>query len=91
MKAFLFGWNPIKFKWADIQSDIDRLRNGGEVIDDWSVVSYKTIQPGDRAYMVRVGAEPRGIFASGDIESEPYMATDRRRRYYRVKIALDTS
>lgn len=89
MKAYLFGWNPVKFKWANIQSDISRLRDGGELIDDWSVVSYKSIQPGDRAYIVRVGAEPKGIFASGYVESAPYLAINRRRHHYRVKIALD--
>ena len=53
------------------------------------MVSHKTIQPGDRAYIVRVGVEPKGIFASGVISSEPYLAFRKGRHYYRIEIAID--
>ncbi|MDB4924765.1 hypothetical protein [Mucilaginibacter sp.] len=89
MKAFLFGWNPLKFEWADIDEDIKKLATTGKFEDNWSVISYKTIQPGDRAYIVRVGVEPKGIFASGVIASEPYLAFRNGRHYYRITIALD--
>lgn len=89
MKAYLFGWNPIKFAWADLAEDKLKLAKTGELQDNWSVASYKTIRPGDRAYMVRVGAEPKGIFASGIISSEPYLAFRKGRHYYRIDIKLD--
>jgi hypothetical protein len=88
-KAYLFGWNPLKFEWADIDDDIKQLANTGKLEDNWSVVSHKTIQPGDRAYIVRVGVELKGIFASGIIASEPYVAFRKGRHYYRITIALD--
>jgi len=88
-KAYLFGWNPIKFEWADIDDDIQKLRNTGKLEDNWSVASHKTIQPGDRAYIVRLGVEPKGIFASGYIVSEPYPAFRKGRHYHRITIALD--
>jgi hypothetical protein len=53
------------------------------------VVSHKSIQPGDRAYIVRVGVEPKGIFASGFITSQPYHAFRKGRAYYRIEITLD--
>jgi hypothetical protein len=89
MKAYLFGWNPFKFKWADLDDDIKKLSETGELRDNWSVVSHKTIQPGDRAYIVRVGVEPKGIFASGTISSEPYPAFRKGRHYYRIQISID--
>jgi len=89
MKAYLFGWNPIKFEWADIDKDIKKLAATGSYTDNWSVVSHKTIQPGDRAYIVRVGVEPKGIFASGVISSTPYPAVRNGRHYYRIEITLD--
>jgi hypothetical protein len=89
MKAYLFGWNPIKFKWEDMDDDIKQLAATGHYEDNWSVVSHKTIQPGDRAYIVRVGVEPKGIFASGIISSEPYVAFRKGRHYYRINIKLD--
>ena len=90
MKSYLFGWNPLKFEWADIAEDIKQLKSTGVYEDNWSVVSHKTIRPGDRAYIVRVGVEPKGIFASGIISSEPYVAFRKGRHYYRVNIQLDT-
>ena len=89
MKAYLFGWNPSKYKWEDIDNDIKQIATTGNFEDSWSAVSHKTIQPGDKAYIVRVGVEPKGIFASGTIVSEPYVAFRKGRHYYRVNIALD--
>lgn len=89
MKGYLFGWNPIKFKWEDLDKDIAKLKTTDELIDNWSVASHKTIQPGDRAYIVRLGLEPKGIFASGIIKSAPYLASRKGRIYHRVDIALD--
>jgi hypothetical protein len=89
MKAYLFGWNPIKFKWEDIDDDIQKLHTVGKLEEDWSVASYKAIKPGDRAYVVRVGVEPKGIFASGYISSEPFLASRKGRIYHRISITLD--
>src|ERR1700761_5805306 len=89
MKAYLFGWNPVKWEWAAIDDDIRRLKAKGKLEESWSVASHKTIQPGDRAYVVRLGLEPKGIFASGYISSEPYMAFRNGRHYHRINIELD--
>jgi hypothetical protein len=89
MRAFLFGWNPVKFAWADLDEDIAKLRSGEVLEDNWSAASHKAIQPGDRAYVVRVGVEPKGIFASGVISSDPYVAYRNGRHYYRVNIQFD--
>jgi hypothetical protein len=89
MKAFLFGWNPVKFKWDDIDDDIKKLKATGKLEDNWSVASHKTIHPGDRAYIVRLGLEPKGIFASGFVSSEPYVAFRNGRHYYRINVSFD--
>ncbi|MBD1366182.1 hypothetical protein IDJ77_20390 [Mucilaginibacter sp. ZT4R22] len=90
MKAYLFGWNPLKFAWADMDDDIKKLKTSGNLVDNWSVASHKTIQIGDRAYIVRLGVEPKGIFASGVISSEPYVAFRKGRHYHRIEISIDT-
>jgi hypothetical protein len=89
MKAYLFGWNPLKWPWEDLDNDIKKLSQSGNLKGNWSVVSHKSIQPGDRAYIVRVGVEPKGIFASGFITSQPYQAFRKGRAYYRIEITLD--
>jgi hypothetical protein len=90
MKAYLFGWNPLKFAWADMDDDIKKLKTTGNLVDNWSVASHKTIQIGDRAYIVRLGVEHKGIFASGIISSEPYIAFRKGRHYHRIEISIDT-
>lgn len=90
MKAYLFGWNPLKFAWADMDEDVQTLKSKGKLVDNWSVASHKAIQPGDRAYIVRLGVEPKGIFASGTISSEPYIAFRKGRHYHRIEISIDT-
>ena len=89
MNAYLFGWNPAKFAWEEMDSDIQKLKTNGTLEENWSVASYKTIRPGDRAYVMRVGREPKGIFAAGIISSDPYLAWRKGRHYYRVNIVLD--
>jgi hypothetical protein len=89
MSAYLFGWNPQKFGWTDIDDDILKIKTEGYLEENWSVASYKTIQPGDRAFIMRLGVEPKGIFASGVISSEPYVAFRNGRPYHRINIKLD--
>ncbi|HVW15152.1 MAG TPA: hypothetical protein VHB54_15080 [Mucilaginibacter sp.] len=89
MNTYLFGWNPAKFAWAEMDADIQKLKANATLEENWSAASYKTIHPGDRAYVIRVGCEPKGIFASGTITSDPYIAWRKGRHYYRVNIKLD--
>ena len=89
MKAYLFGWNPLKWEWKAIDDDIAKLQTEGTLEENWSVASHKTIQPGDRAYIVRLGLEPKGIFASGYVSSEPYLASRQGRIYHRINIRMD--
>lgn len=79
--SYLFVWNPNKWhQWTDpsndqfIEKDIEELKNTGKVTLMWSCRSYKSIRPGDRAFLVRVGSSPRGIFASGKVVSEPFLS-----------------
>src|ERR1700749_247489 len=89
MKAYLFGWNPVKWEWADIDNDIAKLKAEGKFEEAWSVASHKTIKPGDRAYVIRLGKEPKGLFASGYVSSAPYLAFRNGRQRYRINIELD--
>jgi 5-methylcytosine-specific restriction protein A len=92
MNTFLFTWNPFKWNWESLNENIELFDNGGKVTQWWSCVSYKTIKPGDRAFFMRLGSEPRGIFASGFIESDPYLSqhwSGEGKIGYRVQIDFD--
>lgn len=87
--TFLFAWNAKKWPWPEIDESIEALRRGETVIEAWRVAAYKRIQPGDRAFMVHVGAEPRGIFGSGVVHNLPYKKTEDD-KVHLVDIRIDT-
>jgi hypothetical protein len=89
MNTFLFAWNAKKWPWPEIDESIGALQRGEEVIEAWRVAAFKRIQPGDRAFMVHVGAEPRGIFGSGVVHNLPYKK-DKDDRAHLVDIRIDT-
>jgi 5-methylcytosine-specific restriction protein A len=74
INTFLFAWNPDKWKWTTLEQSIEQLEKSGKVTERWSCVSHKTIKPGDRAFLVRLGSEPRGIFAAGYVVCEPFLS-----------------
>lgn len=72
--SYLFVWNPNKWNWTDLEQNIEELQNTGKVTHKWSCKSHKSIRPGDRAFLVKVGSNPKGIFASGKIVSQPFLS-----------------
>ncbi|MCD6067922.1 MAG: hypothetical protein K0S33_2748 [Bacteroidetes bacterium] len=90
MNTYLFSWNPDKWPWPEIEEDSLLLKKDGKVQERWICVSHKKVKPGDRAFVSRVGSEPRGIFASGFIASEPFLALSRKgKEIYHVMIEFD--
>ena len=89
--TFLFAWNPVKWPWPEISESVAALKKGKKVTDHWTCVSHKKVQPGDRAFFVRVGSEPRGIFGSGIITSAPFLSKSRKGKdIFCVDIEFDT-
>lgn len=92
MKTFLFSWNPTR-AWKTAKEDIDKLQNGSTVIQDWRIGSHRQVALYDRAFVARVGAEPKGIVAAGRIISTPYEDTDSldsSKMIHYVSIEFDT-
>jgi hypothetical protein len=89
MNTYLFAWNPVKYEWHGIDECIEALKRGESVKEDWSCASKK-VKPGDRAFLSVVGAEPRGIFASGYVASDLFLGKNHRGHMAnRVMIAFD--
>ena len=78
MNAFLFAWNPDKWEWPDIEQDVKDLADTGIFVDAWSCASHKAVREGDRAYLIKLGKDPKGIIGSGYISSEPFMGENHR-------------
>ena len=74
MKTFLFVWNPRKWDWTDLEETVDLIERTGCAEEKWSVVSHKKIQPGDRAFLMKLGIEPKGIMGSGYVTTRPFLS-----------------
>jgi hypothetical protein len=70
MATYLLLWNPRKWAARKIVGDIFESR-AGKLFASWSSGRNKSIVPGDRLFLAHVGAEPRGIIASGVALSSP--------------------
>lgn len=72
MNSYIFTWNPKKWSWDDIESEIEQVNLNGRCSVRWSCGNTKSIQPGDRIFLVRLGTEPKGIMGSGFSTSSPF-------------------
>ena len=72
MKTWLITWNPNRWDWENLKEDIVSLQKYGFLDLRWSCGRTKRIVAGDRVFLMRQGTEPRGIIASGLVQTPPY-------------------
>lgn len=82
MATYLLTWNQARWEWKDLDRYIEEIKKHGYADDTWSCGITKKICPDDRVFLIKLGAEPRGIIASGWAVSEVYedQHWDRRAR-----------
>ena len=71
MATYLFAWNPVYWDWPELPEEIRRLKRRGHVDIGWASGRTRSIEPGSRAFMVRLGVAPKGIIGSGFTLSAP--------------------
>ncbi len=71
MATYLFAWNPRLWSWPELPADLARLSRRGRIAIEWSSGRAKNIEPGSRAFLIRLGVPPKGIFGSGVVVSAP--------------------
>ena len=70
--TYLFAWNPsLIFKWPELPDDVRRVARRGHLDTRWNAGRARSIEPGSRAFLVRVGVEPRGLFGAGYVLTAP--------------------
>jgi len=93
MATYLFTWNPKKWEWSTLNSNIEEYRKKGFFDRRWSCGSTKKIIKGDRAFLVKLGRDkPKGIMASGFSLSKVFKGkhyTDPQRTALYVDIRYD--
>jgi 5-methylcytosine-specific restriction protein A len=73
MKTYLFVWNPNRWTWDTLDNEIEEVNKTGNCSESWSCGVNKSIHKGDRAFLIRVGVEPKGIMGAGFVSSEPFI------------------
>jgi 5-methylcytosine-specific restriction protein A len=74
MNTYLFTWNPKQWTWEDLALRANDSASGKIVAERWSChANAKRIKKGDRAFLIRLGEEPKGIIASGWTTSDPQL------------------
>ncbi len=74
MPTYLFAWNPKLWDWPELPRVRARLARRGFVDFQWSSGRTRELEPGSRAFMLRLGVPPKGIIGSGVTMTEPVMA-----------------
>lgn len=72
MATFLLAWNHKKWHWNNITEMAQLVQSGKLVTSRWSCGNSKRLQKGDQVFLIKLGQEPKGIFASGSVVQGSY-------------------
>jgi len=72
MATYLLTKNAERWKWKNLNECISEINEHGYYESRWSCGVTKKILPGDRIFLIKQEAEPRGIIASGWAISKVY-------------------
>lgn len=72
MTSFIFIWKPKRYHWEHLEEDIKELQESGKVNERWSCGNTKSIEQGDRIYLIKVGTKPKGVIGSGYALTRPF-------------------
>ena len=75
MNAYIYTWNPSKWKWIDLPLAVSSVNSGEEYARQWSCGRTRKPRPGDLFVLMKLGSDPggsgKGIAGCGHILSEP--------------------
>lgn len=74
MATYLFAWNPKLWPWPELPKLRARVKRRGFVDIDWSSGRTRQIEPGSRAFLIRLGVPPKGVIGSGVTITAPRAA-----------------
>jgi len=71
MTAFLMTWKETGWPHENIVRMVATLEAQGHVDEPWRIAAHKMAKVGDRAWVLRQGSGPKGIFGVGEITGSP--------------------
>lgn len=93
MPTYLLTWNPERWQWTYIEDSIAQITQQGFCNERWSLGVTKRIDIGDRVFLMKLGAKPRGIVASGWVASDTFQDihwSDETKRALYADVHFDT-
>lgn len=72
MASYVFAWNPRLWGWPERGREMRRIDTRGHTDIEWACGRTRAIEPGSRAFFVRLGVPPKGLIGSGYALSEPW-------------------
>lgn len=69
---YLFTWKPGHWPYSELKRLVATFEAGDTAVEPWRCQAHRKIRIGDKAYMVKLGDSPRGIFGIGTITGAPY-------------------
>ena len=72
MTTYVFAWNPRLWNWPALPVERRRIAARGHVDIRWACGRTRAIEPGSRAFFVRLGVPPKGLIGSGYTLEAPW-------------------
>ncbi len=72
MSTYLLTWNPTRWNWENFARDCQSVKRGAAAQSRWSCGNSRSIAPGSRFFLIRLGSHPKGIIGTGQIVSPPF-------------------
>jgi hypothetical protein len=76
MAAFILTWKEDVWPYEALRRVIDVYQRDGVVEEPWRVSANRAAKPGDLAFLLKQGADPRGIFGFGYFLDSPTLRED---------------
>jgi 5-methylcytosine-specific restriction enzyme A len=70
--SHVYAWNPRLWNWPEQPRERRRIAARGHVAIRWACGRTRAIEPGSRAFFVRLGVPPKGLIGSGYALGEPW-------------------
>jgi putative restriction endonuclease len=88
---FLITWKPEGWPYSRLKKLIGDFEQGREAREDWRFAAHRKVRPGDRVYLYKQGASPRGVFGVGRAGGVPKRnpSAGPNQREWQVPIVFD--
>lgn len=74
MTTYVYAWNPKLWNWPSLGRERRRIDARGHADIRWACGRTRAIEPGSRAFFVRLGVPPKGLIGAGYALSSPWEA-----------------